>query len=80
MDGGEVHTGLLLGKPKVRDHLGNLGVDGRVILEYIVKKLVARAWNGLIWLRRCTCLAVMTEGNFLSKDLLVLKKDSAPFS
>jgi hypothetical protein len=42
--------------------------------------LVSRAWNGLIWLRRGTCLAVMTEGNFLSEDLLVLKKDSAPFN
>jgi hypothetical protein len=35
-----------------RDHLEDLGVDGREIVECIFKKLVSRAWNGLIWLRR----------------------------
>jgi hypothetical protein len=80
MAGGEVNTGLLLGNPKERNQLEELGVDGREILEYIFKKLVDRTWNGLIWLRKIKCLAVVIEGNFLSEDVLVLKNDSAPFS
>jgi hypothetical protein len=43
MDEGKVHTVLRLGNPKQRDNLEELGVDGRVIVEYVFKKLVARA-------------------------------------
>jgi hypothetical protein len=43
----EVHTGLLLGNPKERDHLEDLGVNGRVIVEYIFKKLFDR---GVEWI------------------------------
>jgi hypothetical protein len=34
-----------------RDHLEELGVDGSIILEWILKKLVVRKCTGLIWLR-----------------------------
>jgi hypothetical protein len=34
-----------------RDHLEDLGVDGRIVLKFIFKKWVGEAWNGLLWLR-----------------------------
>ena len=37
--------------PKERNHLEELGVDGRIILEWILKKLVDRKCTGLIWLK-----------------------------
>jgi hypothetical protein len=40
-----------VGYLKERDHLEELDVDGRIILEWILKKLVDRKCTGLIWLR-----------------------------
>ena len=40
-----------VGNLRERDHLEKLGVDGRIILEWMLKKLVDRKCNGLIWLR-----------------------------
>ena len=34
-----------------RDHLENPGVDDRIILRWIFKKLVVGAWIGWSWLR-----------------------------
>jgi hypothetical protein len=34
-----------------RDHLEDVGVDGRIILKYIFKKWDGEALIGLIWLR-----------------------------
>jgi len=34
-----------------RDHLGDPGVDGRIILRWIFRKWDWEAWAGLIWLR-----------------------------
>ena len=34
-----------------REHLEELGVDGRIILEWILKKLVDRKCTGLVWIR-----------------------------
>jgi hypothetical protein len=34
---GEVHTGLWWGDVRERDHLENLGVDGRIILIWLFK-------------------------------------------
>jgi len=34
-----------------RDHLKYNGVDGRIILKPIFKKLDGNAWTGLLWLR-----------------------------
>ena len=43
--------GFWWGNPRERDHLGDPGVDGRIILRWIFRKWDVRAWNGLIWLR-----------------------------
>jgi hypothetical protein len=40
---GEVHTGFWWGDLRERDHLKELGVDGRIILKLILKKLDGEA-------------------------------------
>jgi len=37
-----------MGKPEGRDHLEDLGVDGRIILKFIFKLWFEEAWTGLI--------------------------------
>jgi hypothetical protein len=39
------------GNLKERDHLGDLGVDGRIILTWIFGKWDVRIWTGSSWLR-----------------------------
>jgi hypothetical protein len=46
-----VHTAFWRGDLRERDHLQDLGVDGRIILKLIFKKYDGEAWNGLTWLR-----------------------------
>jgi hypothetical protein len=46
----EVHTGFWWGDLREGDHLGDPGVDSRIILKLIFKKW-NRAWAGLNWLR-----------------------------
>jgi hypothetical protein len=41
MGAGEVHTGFWRGDMRERDHLEDLGIDGRTILKWICKN-----WNG----------------------------------
>ena len=36
---------------KERDHLGDPGVDGRVILRWIFRKWCVGVWTGLSWLK-----------------------------
>jgi hypothetical protein len=40
MGKGEAYTGFWWGNVRVRDHLGETGVDGRIILRWIIRK-----WN-----------------------------------
>jgi hypothetical protein len=36
---------------KGRDHLEDLGIDGRIIVERILWKFGGKVWTGFIWLR-----------------------------
>jgi hypothetical protein len=36
---------------KVRDHLEDLGIDGKIILEWMLGKLFRNLLTGFIWLR-----------------------------
>jgi hypothetical protein len=56
---GGMYTGLLLGKLNKRDYLDNRGVDGRVILKWLLKTYFEIISSGLIWLRRWK-----TDGQF----------------
>ena len=44
----------LWGELRERDHLEDLGVDGRMILKCILKNWDGEAWISFIWLRRRT--------------------------
>ena len=41
----------LVGKPEERDHWGNPGVHGRIILRWIFRKWDVGLWDGSSWLR-----------------------------
>ena len=47
---------VLVGRPEAkRDHLEDLGIDGRIILKRIFMTWNREAWTGLNWLRIGTC-------------------------
>ena len=48
---GEAYTGFWCANLKDRDHLGDPGLDGRIILRRIFGKLDIGVWTGSIWLR-----------------------------
>jgi hypothetical protein len=46
--------GFWWGNLRERDHLEDIGIDGRIILEWILEKLIGMICTGFIWLRRET--------------------------
>jgi len=47
----EVYTGYWWRNLRGRGHLEDPGIDRRIILRWIFKKLDVGAWTGSIWLR-----------------------------
>jgi len=56
MGRGEAYIGFWLGNVKERDHLGDPGVDVRIILRWIFRKLDVGVWF------RSSCLWIGTGG------------------
>jgi hypothetical protein len=48
---GEACKGFWWGSLRKRDHWGDPGVDGRMILRWIFRKWDVGVWTGLGWLR-----------------------------
>jgi len=42
---------VLMGKPEGKSHLGDPGVDGRIIFRWIFRKWGVEVWTGSSWLR-----------------------------
>jgi len=51
---GEAYTGFWCGNLRKRDHLGDQGIDGRIILSWIFRKWDVGVWTGSSWLRIVT--------------------------
>jgi len=48
---GEAYTGFWWGNLREGDHWGDPGIDGRIILRWIFRKLAVVVWTGSSWLR-----------------------------
>jgi hypothetical protein len=48
---GETYTGFWWEIPKEKAHLEDQGVDGRMGLTWILRRLVGGVWSGFTWLR-----------------------------
>jgi len=49
--GEEASAGFWWGNLRLRDHLGDPGLDGRIILRWILRKWHMGVWTGSSWLR-----------------------------
>ena len=88
----KAYTGFWWGNLKIRDHLGDQGVDGRIILRWIFRKWDVVVWTGSSLFRigrgggHLECdnepSGFIKCGEFLDqlKTGYLLKKDSAPWS
>jgi len=48
---GEAYAGVWCENLKERGHLGDPGLDGKIILRWIFRKWDVGIWTGLSWLR-----------------------------
>jgi hypothetical protein len=55
----ETHVKVWSESKKGKDHLEDKGVDGTIILKWIIKKLNGRVWSAFIW------FAIGTSGGLL---------------
>jgi hypothetical protein len=49
--------------------LGDPGVDGRIILKWILRKCGDRVWTVLIWLRIGNCTGILQHCNEFSLSI-----------
>jgi hypothetical protein len=49
-----MHAKFWLENLEGRDHSEEFGIDGKIILEWILRKLGGKVWSGFIWLRTGT--------------------------
>ena len=54
-----MYTGFWWGGPRERYHVQDLGVDGKIILRWILWKWNDDAWAGLVW------LSIVTDDEYL---------------
>ena len=59
----DVYTWLYWGSLGERDNLEDLSVDGKIILKWLLRKAVRRAWGGLIWLNTGDKMMGSCEGS-----------------
>jgi len=59
-----MHTKFYSENLKGRDLLGNLGIDGRIIITWILEEYGVRLWAGLSWLE----VGCSTEPSIFIKD------------
>jgi len=48
---GEAYTGFWWGNLRGRDHLEDAGIDGRIILRWILRQWDVGGWTRLSWFR-----------------------------
>ena len=60
---GEAYTGFWWGNLRERDHLGDAGVDGRIILRLIFRKWDVEVWTGSSWLSKGQVAGTCECGN-----------------
>jgi hypothetical protein len=48
---GEAYTGFWWGNRRERDHIKNMGVDGRVTSRWVFRKRDVGVWTGSSWFR-----------------------------
>jgi hypothetical protein len=54
-----MNTKLWLENLKGGDHSEELGIDGKIILEWILEKQSGKVWTGCIWLRIGTSVGLL---------------------
>jgi hypothetical protein len=58
---GEMHNNILVGKRDVKKQMEDMGVDGKTILEWIVRRQDGKLWT------ECISLRIGTGGRLLRR-------------
>jgi hypothetical protein len=69
----EIRTNFSWGKVRVKDHLGDLEVNGRTVVKWVVQKQRMRMWIRLIWLMVGSCEYDNEPSGSIKREPLCLK-------